>query len=72
MEKKELTEKQRQILTYIREESFTNGYQPSLREVAGYLGITVSAVRGHLLACEKKGFVEITGRGRGVKFLEHI
>jgi len=72
MELKELTEKQRAILQYIREQTFTNGFQPSLRELAVHFEITVSAVRGHLLSCEKKGYVEITGRGRGVRFLEQI
>lgn len=74
MENKEkvLTEKQKAILLFIKEGVEKDGYQPSFRDIAEELKITVSAVRSHLLYTEKKGFIELTGKGRGIKFLREI
>jgi len=52
----ELTERQQAILDYLIEFVHENGYQPSLREIGEYFGISSpSGVRCHLLALQVKG-----------------
>ncbi len=53
-----LTERQRQILTYIREKIRTSGYPPSVREIGQAVGLrSSSTVHNHLVQLEEKGFL---------------
>lgn len=53
-----LTEKQQKVLDFISEHSSRSGFPPTLREIGDALGLpNVNAVRGHLAALEKKGYV---------------
>ena len=55
---KPLTDKQSRILDFVRESSAENGFPPTLREIGEAVGVAnVSAVRGHLAAIEKKGYI---------------
>lgn len=55
---KPLTDKQRRILNFVRESSAEHGFPPTLREIGEAVGVAnVSAVRGHLAAIEKKGYI---------------
>lgn len=52
-----LTSRQLAILKFIRLFSVTNGFSPSLREIATSFEIAPSSVLDHLKALERKGFI---------------
>lgn len=55
----EPTAQQQKVLDYITEFLEQQGYPPSLREIGRALGLaSVNAVRGHVLALERKGFLQ--------------
>ena len=56
--KRELTDRQRQILDFIRAEIHRRGYPPSVREIGEAVGLSSSAtVHSHLAALEAKGLL---------------
>ena len=58
MEKDRLTEKQREILEYIRESILTKGYPPAVREICSAVHLkSTSSVHSHLETLEKKGYI---------------
>ncbi len=59
---KTLTKRQRQLLAFIRSHLRRYGYPPTLREMAGYLGVrSPNAVNDHLKALEHKGYLKRRG-----------
>lgn len=53
-----LTEQQKKVLGHIEEYSSEHGFPPTLREISLAAGIAnINAVRGHLSALEKKGYI---------------
>jgi len=53
-----LTQRQQVILEFVSEFSCNRGFSPSLREIGEAIGLpNVSAVRGHVAALEKKGYL---------------
>lgn len=53
-----LTERQRQVLQFIKEEIRKRGYPPSVREIGEAIGLSSSStVHGHLARLEEKGFI---------------
>ena len=58
MEARPLTDQQESVLTFVEEFSRDRGFPPTLREIGDALGLpNVNAVRGHLAALEKKGYI---------------
>jgi repressor LexA len=56
--KRELTDRQRQILDFIRSEIHRRGFPPSVREIGEAVGLSSSStVHSHLTALEDKGFL---------------
>lgn len=55
--KKELTDKQDQILRMIEEFIVERGFPPTVREIGERFGITVKGAYDHMKAIEKKGFI---------------
>ncbi|WP_153726477.1 transcriptional repressor LexA [Heliorestis convoluta] len=56
--KKDLSERQKHILTYIRQELQRRGYPPSVREIGEAVGLSSSStVHGHLHRLEKLGYI---------------
>lgn len=54
----ELTDRQREILTYIRRHISDNGYPPTVREIGSAFGIrSTNGVADHLKSLERKGFL---------------
>lgn len=66
-----LTQKQGEVLRYIAEVVRQQGYPPTLREIGERFGISSSnAVRAHLRALEKKGYIRRRARtSRGIELL---
>jgi repressor LexA len=53
-----LTERQQQVLHYIRQSITDRGYPPTLREIGAYMGIrSTNGVNDHLRALERKGYL---------------
>ncbi|MEM1223496.1 MAG: transcriptional repressor LexA [Verrucomicrobiota bacterium] len=63
---KELTLRQQEILAFIENHEWRNGYWPSIREIQEKFGFkSTNAVMGHLRALEKKEVIErIPGQAR--------
>jgi repressor LexA len=53
-----LTERQRQVLQFIKDEIRLKGYPPSVREIGEAIGLSSSStVHGHMARLEEKGFI---------------
>lgn len=53
-----LTERQRQVLQFIKDEIRSKGYPPSVREIGEAIGLSSSStVHGHMARLEEKGFI---------------
>ena len=58
MGKEKLTDKQTQILEYIRHEILAKGYPPSIREICQAVDLkSTSSVHAHLSSLEAKGYI---------------
>ena len=56
---KELTSRQEEILTFIKEYIVNHGYPPTIREICKAMGVSSPAtVHAHLNNLEKKGFIK--------------
>jgi len=67
-----LTERQRQVLEYIRETVAFSGMPPTVAEITAAMGVSsTNGIRGHLQALERKGAVElIPNASRGIRLLD--
>ena len=65
---KTLTERQKKLLDFIIEYTTANGFPPSIREMASYMGIkSPNGVMTHLRALEKKGYIQRSeSQSRGI------
>ena len=53
-----LTDRQQQVLKYIRDSITERGYPPTLREIGAHMGIrSTNGVNDHLRALERKGYL---------------
>ena len=52
-----LTERQKEILTFVRNFLASHGFPPTIREIGTYFHIAPASVLGHLHALEVKGFI---------------
>lgn len=68
MEKKQLTDRQENILSFIQQFQQECGYPPTLREIGKHFGISSTfGVKRHLDALVKKGYLNILGNAsRGI------
>ena len=64
----ELTERQKEILNFLKAYVRDHGYPPTMREIGEHFGFTWPGARGHLRALEKKGFIKINPlKARGLE-----
>jgi repressor LexA len=72
--KKELTERQNNILIFIKDFLRENGYPPTLREIGKRFEISSTfGVKRHLDALEKKGYIRIeSNASRGIAILRNV
>jgi repressor LexA len=54
---RQLTDRQREVAAIIRSYTGSNGFPPTLREIADRLGVTIPAAAAHLAAIERKGLL---------------
>lgn len=62
-----LTDRQKEILDFLRRTVDKRGYPPSLREVGGHFGIAVRAVSKHIAHLAQKGYLK---KGSGARAIE--
>ena len=74
MESKPLTNQQHKVLQYIDKHLHAKGFPPTLQEIGMAIGLTnVNAVRGHVLALEKKGFItKAPDRARSIQIIKPL
>jgi len=72
VEKKELTDRQREILDFINQFLSENGYPPTLREIGKQFQISSTfGVKRHLDALEKKGYLNVeSNASRGISLIK--
>lgn len=67
---KGLTERQREVLTFISDFTEENSCPPTVRETASHFSISPKAVQDHFTALRKKGFLsEANNRSRALRVL---
>ena len=52
-----ITDRQKEVLTYISTYTEENSYPPTVRDISEHFGISLRAVQDHILALQKKGFL---------------
>lgn len=63
-----LTEKQKQVLDFLKSYSRMNGYPPTVREIGAHFGFLWAAARQHLKALERKNYIRLNpSRARGIE-----
>jgi repressor LexA len=65
---KDLTERQRTVLDFVKSYSQQHGYPPTFREIGEHFGFGWAASRAHLKAIERKGYLKvIPSKSRGIE-----
>src|SRR2546423_1513237 len=69
----ELTQKQQKVLDYIKLGQQTKGQTPSLREIAKFLGVTLTAAADHVRALKRKGTIKApANKARSIQVLSPL
>jgi len=66
-----LTDRQNEILQFIRDQFAQNQAMPTYREIGAEFGITINSVVGHLKALAKKGAILFgeNGKARSIRLV---
>ncbi len=66
-----ITERQKEVLSFIANFTETNVYPPTIREIAEHFGISLKTVQDHVAALQKKGYLSSeTKRSRSIKVIK--
>ena len=67
---KEITERQKEVLTFIANFTEENVYPPTVREIGEHFNISLRAVQDHIAALQKKGYLSTEQkRSRSIKVI---
>ncbi|MDR3144761.1 MAG: transcriptional repressor LexA [Treponema sp.] len=66
---KELTHRQREVLTFISEFISTHAYPPTIREIAEYFAVSVKGAYDHVTALKRKGCIRGDKRSRTIELI---
>src|SRR5574344_63385 len=67
---KQITDRQKEVLTFISNFSEQNSFPPTVREISDHFGISLRAVQDHIAALQRKGFLsQCQKRSRSIKVL---
>ena len=70
---KGITDRQKEVLTFISDFTKENGYPPTVREISEHFAISIRAVQDHILALQKKGFLsQSQKRSRSIRVLSDM
>jgi repressor LexA len=67
---KELTDRQREVLTFIIKFIDSHTYPPTIREIADHFGISIKGAHDHVTALKKKGYVKNDKRSRTMEVIK--
>jgi repressor LexA len=67
---KELTDRQREVLTFIIRFINSHTYPPTIREIAEYFEISIKGAYDHVTALKKKGYVKNDKRSRTMEVIK--
>lgn len=71
--KREISEKQKDVLEYIEYFIQENGYSPTYGEIAKELGCNIKCVFDKICLLEEKGYISTTpGKSRTIKVLRSL
>ena len=54
---KQITDRQKEVLTFIANFTEENVYPPTVREISEHFKISIRAVQDHIIALQKKGYL---------------
>ncbi|MCI1207994.1 MAG: transcriptional repressor LexA [Treponema sp.] len=67
---KQITARQKEVLTFISDFSEENAYPPTVREIGEHFGISLRAVQDHVAALQRKGYLSLCQkRSRSMRVL---
>ncbi|MDE5898862.1 MAG: transcriptional repressor LexA [Treponemataceae bacterium] len=67
---KQITERQKEVLSFIADFTEANVYPPTVREISEHFGISLRAVQDHIAALQKKGYLTTEQkRSRSIRIL---
>jgi repressor LexA len=70
---KGITDRQKEVLTFISNFTEENSYPPTVREIGEHFGISLRAVQDHISALQKKGFLsQSQKRSRSIRVLSDV
>ena len=70
---KELTARQREVLSFIADHINYHFYPPTVREIADYFSISVKGAYDHLTALKKKNYLrQDSKRSRVIELIDHL
>lgn len=70
---KGITDRQKEVLTFITNFSEENSYPPTVREISEHFSISIRAVQDHIIALQKKGFLsQSQKRSRSIRVLSDV
>ena len=70
---KKLTNRQNEVLAFIKEYLLNHHYPPTIREIAAHFSISVKGAYDHVKALEKKGSVRSgSSKSRALEVIEEI
>jgi repressor LexA len=67
---KELTDRQREVLTFIIKFIDSHTYPPTIREIADHFEISIKGAHDHVTALKKKGYVKNDKRSRTLEVIK--
>jgi repressor LexA len=67
---KELTDRQREVLTFIIRFIDSHAYPPTIREIAEHFEISIKGAHDHVTALKKKGYVKNDKRSRTMEVIK--
>ena len=68
---REITDRQKEVLTFIATFTEENVYPPTVREIGDHFGISLRAVQDHIAALQKKGYLSTEQkRSRSIKVIK--
>ena len=70
---KVITDRQKEVLTFISEFTEDNAFPPTVREISEHFDISLRAVQDHIAALQKKGYLpQCKKRSRSIRVLSDI
>ena len=70
----QLTKKQAQIFKFVTQHINEKGYAPSLKEIAGHLGVSsVGSLHKHIVQLQRKGYINRRwNRSRSIELVQEL